>query len=56
MDGNKYIIHQIVRAILFLGKQGRPFHGDNEGRSTSKDPGYFLALLRVLLRVILFNF
>ena len=36
MNENKHIIHQIVHAILFLGKQGLPFHGENEGRSTKK--------------------
>ena len=30
MDENRHIIHQIVRAILFFGKQGLPFRGDNE--------------------------
>ena len=53
MDENRHIIHQIVRAILFLGKQGLPFRGDNKDLNITKNPGNFLAL-RVFLRVILF--
>ena len=45
MDENRHIIHQIVRAILFLGKQGLPFRGDNEDLNNTKNPGNFLALL-----------
>ena len=54
MDENRHIIRQIVRAILFLGKQGLPFHGDNEDLNITKNPGNFLTLLSVFLRVILF--
>ena len=46
MDENRHIIHQIVRAILFLGKQGLPFRGDNEDLNITKNPGNFLALLK----------
>ena len=55
MDENRHIIRQIVRAILFLGKQGLPFRGDNKDLNITKNPGNFLAL-RVFLRVILFFF
>ena len=44
MDENRHIIRQIVRAILFLGKQGLPFRGDNEDLNITKNPGNFLAL------------
>ena len=53
MDENRHIIRQIVRAILFLGKQGLPFRGDNEDLNITKNLGNFFAL-RVFLRVILF--
>ena len=46
MDENRHIIRQIVRAILFLGKQGLPFRGDNEDLNITKNPGNFLALLK----------
>ena len=39
---------------MFLGKQRLPFRGDNDDLCTTKNPGHFLALLSVLLRVILF--
>ena len=45
MDENRHIIRQIVCAILFLGKQGLPFRGDNEDLNITKNPGNFLALL-----------
>ena len=43
---NKHILKQIVRAILFLGKQGLSFHGDKEDINSSRNPGNFLALLK----------
>ena len=43
---NKHILQQIVRAIVFLGKQGLAFCGDNEDINSSKNPGNFLALLK----------
>ena len=43
---NKHILKQIVRAILFLGKQGLAFCGDNGDINSSKNPGNFLALLK----------
>ena len=43
---DKLIIHQIVRAILFLAKQGLPFR-DHEDLSLDKNPGNFLAILKV---------
>ena len=46
MNENKHIMHQIVRAIMFLAKQGLPFRGDREDVSLSKNPGNFLALLK----------
>ena len=42
----RHIICQIVRAFLFLGKQGLPFRGDNEDLNITKNPGNFLALLK----------
>ena len=46
MDENRHIIRQIFCAILFLGKQGLPFRGDNEDLNITKNPGNFLALLK----------
>ena len=43
---NKHILKQIVRAILFLGKQGLALCGDTEDIDSSKNPGNFLALLK----------
>ena len=43
---NKHILQQIVRAVLFLGKQGLAFRGDKEDINSSKNPGNFLALLK----------
>ncbi len=43
---NEHILLQIVRAILFLGKQGFPFRGNAEKVSLSSNPGNFLALLK----------
>ena len=43
---NKQITCQIVRAVIFLAKQGLPFHGDVERVQTNKNPGNFLALLK----------
>ena len=45
---NKHILQQIVRAIVFLAKQGLPFRGDVEDVSSGKNPGNFLALLAML--------
>ena len=42
MDENRHIIRQIVRAILFLGKQGLPFCGDNDDLNITKNPGNFV--------------
>ena len=47
MEENKQILMQIVRAILFLGKQGLPFCGTIESVETSQNPGNFLSLLKV---------
>ena len=46
IDNNKHILEQIVHAILFLGKQGLAFRGDNEDVKSPKNPGNFLALLK----------
>ncbi len=43
---NEHILRQIVRAILFLVKQGLPFRGNAEKVSLSSNPGNFLALLK----------
>ena len=51
MDENRHIIRQIVRAILFLGKQGLPFRGDNEDLNITKKSWKFLGFtLSVFLR------
>ena len=47
MEENKQILLQIVRAILYLGKQGLLFRGTTESVETSKNPGNFLALLKL---------
>ena len=52
IQDNKLIIHQIVRAILFLAKQGLPFRGDHEDLSLDKNPGNFLAILKILLKMM----
>ncbi len=43
---NEHILRQILRAILFLGKQGLPFQGNAEKDSLSSNPSNFLALLK----------
>ena len=43
---NKHILQQIVRAILYLTKQGLALRGHREGISSSSNPGNFLALLK----------
>ena len=53
VDENIHIICQIVRVIILLGKQRLTFHVDNEDFCITNNPGNFLALLSVLLRVIL---
>ena len=45
MDENRHIIRQIVRAILFMGKQGLSFRGDNKDLNITKNSGNFFALL-----------
>uniref|UniRef100_A0A1X7UA98 TTF-type domain-containing protein n=2 Tax=Amphimedon queenslandica TaxID=400682 RepID=A0A1X7UA98_AMPQE len=47
INENQQILRQIVRAIVYLAKQGLPFRGDVEDLPLSKNPGNFLALLRV---------
>ena len=37
----------ILRAILFLAKHGLPFHGDIEVVDSDKNPGNFLALMKL---------
>ncbi len=49
MKENDLILHQIVSAILFLGKQGLALRGDKEDISVStNNPGNFLALLKMI--------
>ena len=45
---NRHILRQIVRAILYLAKQGIPLRGDREAESMADgtNPGNFLALLK----------
>ena len=45
IEENKHILRQIVRAILFLAKQGLALRGDVENVCSNKNPGNFLALL-----------
>ena len=47
LNENKHILHHIVRAILYLGKQGLPFCGDVENVILPNNPGNFLTLLKV---------
>lgn len=47
MAENSHILCQIVRAVLFLCKQGLSLRGDVENVSTMKNPGNCLALLRM---------
>ena len=44
---NRHILRQIVRAILFLSKQGLSLRGNNEDIRSSQNPGNILALLKV---------
>ncbi len=44
---NEHILKQIVRAIIFLSKQAIAFRGNSEVIDSSKNPGNFLALLKV---------
>ena len=44
---NKHILQGIVRAILFLAKQGLPFRGDVENMERANNPGNFLALMKL---------
>ena len=46
MNKNRHILRQIVRAILFLAKQGIALHGKKEDLTARKNPGNFLALLK----------
>ena len=44
---NEHIFQGIVWVILFLAKQGSPFRGDIENVETVKNPGNFLALMKL---------
>ena len=44
---NEHILQGIVQTILFLAKQGLPFRGDVEDVETVKNPGNFLALMKL---------
>ena len=46
MNENRHIIRQIVRAVIYLAKQGLPLRGDVEDVNSMKNPGHFLALLK----------
>ena len=46
MNENRHIICQIVRAVIYLAKQGLPLRGDVEDINGVKNPGHFLALLK----------
>ena len=46
MEENKHILKQIVRAIIFLAKQGLALRGHREEISSNGNPGNFLTLLK----------
>ena len=46
MNETKQIMRQIVRAVIYLAKQGVPFRDDVEDVKLNKNPGNFLALLK----------
>lgn len=46
MEENKHILKQIVRAIIFLARQGLALRGHREDLASSSNPGNFLALLK----------
>ena len=46
MNENKQIMRQIVRAVIYLAKEGVLFRGDVEDVNLNKNPGNFLALLK----------
>ena len=46
MEENKCILSQIVRAIIFLARQGLALRGHRENITASSNPGNFLALLK----------
>ena len=46
LANNKHILEEIVRAILYLTKQGLPLRGHREQISSNSNPGNFLALLK----------
>ena len=48
MTENAHILRQIVRTILFLSKQGLALRGDFEDVHSSRNPGNFLAMLKML--------
>ena len=41
IDENKHILRQIVRAVLFLAKQGISFRGRAEDIIFPKNPGHY---------------
>ena len=45
---SKHILWQIVRAILFLARQGLALRGDIENHLSHRNPGDFLALLTMM--------
>jgi hypothetical protein len=47
MEQNKHILCAIAHTILLLAKQGLPFRGDHESVCSNKNPGNFLALLKL---------
>lgn len=46
MEENRQIMKQIVRAIVYLGKQGMSLRGDVEDVNLKRNPGNFLSLLK----------
>ena len=52
MEENNQILMQIVRAILFLGKQGLPFRGTIESVETSQNPAIFYRCLKYFQKKI----
>lgn len=56
MEENEHVLRHIVHAVLFLGKQGLAFHGDQEQLNSRGNTGNFLALLKTFLLNLINSF
>ena len=52
---NKHILQQIVRAVLFLWRQGLAFCGDKEDINSSKNPGNFWHCISTIQRYMTYS-